>query len=213
MAATTSMGKSTSSTVSMDESASDVSTAVGNDIDYQRLQEAVTLLLQGLGEDVSREGLLDTPKVSVTPYLPAVPLLGSCCVLPGKVCLELCCLLTSFCAVRSVWLRLGWTLLLDTGKTYIRKHRPQQSAICCLWCTAVSCATVAAGFPLETLELADACTLAWQQQAVLLLWSRTAVHACLLASFCCSDASLCFLEAMSKEGVSIHSSSTNKAQE
>ena len=32
----------------------------------ERLQEAVRILIQGLGEDVSREGLRDTPKVSLT---------------------------------------------------------------------------------------------------------------------------------------------------
>jgi GTP cyclohydrolase I len=30
----------------------------------QRMQEAVRVLLAGVGEDVTREGLVDTPKVS-----------------------------------------------------------------------------------------------------------------------------------------------------
>ena len=34
------------------------------DINVSRIQEAVHMLLRGVGEDISREGLRDTPKVS-----------------------------------------------------------------------------------------------------------------------------------------------------
>lgn len=30
-------------------------------IDQQKIKQAVTLLLEGIGEDVTREGLIDTP--------------------------------------------------------------------------------------------------------------------------------------------------------
>lgn len=38
--------------------------AMGTREGMERMQQAVRVLLQGLGEDVNREGLRDTPKVS-----------------------------------------------------------------------------------------------------------------------------------------------------
>ena len=40
------------------------STLCQPEADLQRLEEAVTVLLKGLGEDTAREGLRDTPKAS-----------------------------------------------------------------------------------------------------------------------------------------------------
>ncbi len=38
------------------------------DFDYEKMQKGVTLLLEGLGEDLNREGLQDTPKRVVEAY-------------------------------------------------------------------------------------------------------------------------------------------------
>lgn len=52
------------SAVSTDDSGASVTTAdIYPEADLQRLQSAVRVLLSGLGEDISREGLQDTPKV------------------------------------------------------------------------------------------------------------------------------------------------------
>ena len=34
-------------------------------IDQEKIKQAVRLLLEGIGEDISREGLLDTPPASI----------------------------------------------------------------------------------------------------------------------------------------------------
>lgn len=52
------------SAVSTDDSGASVTTAdIYPEADLLRLQSAVTVLLSGVGEDISREGLRDTPKV------------------------------------------------------------------------------------------------------------------------------------------------------
>ena len=32
-------------------------------IDHEKIEQAVRLLLEGMGEDVNREGLIDTPEI------------------------------------------------------------------------------------------------------------------------------------------------------
>ena len=52
------------SAISTDDSAASVTTAdLYPEADLHRLQNAVSVLLSGVGEDISREGLQDTPKV------------------------------------------------------------------------------------------------------------------------------------------------------
>ena len=52
------------SAVSTDDSGISTNTAdVYPEADLERLQSAVRVLLSGVGEDISREGLRDTPKV------------------------------------------------------------------------------------------------------------------------------------------------------
>ena len=52
------------SAVSTDDSGASVATAdIYPEADLLRLQSAVRVLLSGVGEDISREGLRDTPKV------------------------------------------------------------------------------------------------------------------------------------------------------
>ena len=52
------------SAVSTDDSGASVTTAdIYPEADLLRLQSAVRVLLSGVGEDISREGLRDTPKV------------------------------------------------------------------------------------------------------------------------------------------------------
>ena len=52
------------SAVSTDDSGASITTAdIYPDPDLLRLQSAVRVLLSGVGEDISREGLQDTPKV------------------------------------------------------------------------------------------------------------------------------------------------------
>ena len=53
------------SAVSTDDSGASISTAdIYPEADLHRLQSAVRVLLSGVGEDISREGLQDTPKVA-----------------------------------------------------------------------------------------------------------------------------------------------------
>lgn len=59
-----SMGAGSCLSSSSEMSAEDRISEVCDDGSTERLQEAVRILIQGLGEDVSREGLRDTPKVS-----------------------------------------------------------------------------------------------------------------------------------------------------
>ena len=55
------------SAVSTEDSGASVTTAdIYPEADLQRLQSAVRVLLSGVGEDISREGLQDTPKVQHT---------------------------------------------------------------------------------------------------------------------------------------------------
>ena len=61
-----SMGAGSCLSSSSEMSAEDRISEVCDDGSTERLQEAVRILIQGLGEDVSREGLRDTPKVSTT---------------------------------------------------------------------------------------------------------------------------------------------------
>ena len=61
-----SMGAGSCLSSSSEMSAEDRNSEVCDDGSAERLQEAVRILIQGLGEDVSREGLRDTPKVSST---------------------------------------------------------------------------------------------------------------------------------------------------
>ncbi len=52
------------SAISTDDSGASVTTAdIYPEADLHRLQSAVRVLLSGVGEDISREGLQDTPKV------------------------------------------------------------------------------------------------------------------------------------------------------
>ena len=60
------MGAGSCLSSSSEMSAEDRISEVCDDGSTERLQEAVRILIQGLGEDVSREGLRDTPKVSST---------------------------------------------------------------------------------------------------------------------------------------------------
>ncbi len=41
----------------------DVLSEPGTDVDLYKLQQAVQTLIAGIGEDIKREGLRDTPKV------------------------------------------------------------------------------------------------------------------------------------------------------
>ena len=70
------------SAVSTDDSGASITTAdIYPEADLHRLQSAVRVLLSGVGEDISREGLRDTPKVGYTATwvfsLPCKPLLSS----------------------------------------------------------------------------------------------------------------------------------------
>lgn len=69
------------SAVSTDESGISTGTAdVYPEADLQRLQNAVTVLLSGVGEDINREGLRDTPKAcQVHCYKSKNPLAGKAC--------------------------------------------------------------------------------------------------------------------------------------
>lgn len=66
--------------MSTDDSGISTGTAdVYPEADLQRLQSAVRVLLSGIGEDINREGLRDTPKVCTSPILSAA--------FPGNGCI------------------------------------------------------------------------------------------------------------------------------
>lgn len=66
------------SAVSTDDSGASVTTAdIYPEADLLRLQNAVRVLLSGVGEDISREGLRDTPKVQYSEYW----IVAQCCII------------------------------------------------------------------------------------------------------------------------------------
>lgn len=99
------MGASATST---DDSAVSTGTAdVYPEADLHRLQGAVRVLLSGVGEDFSREGLRDTPKVLFQPPFSSI---GT-----GKA--VACWPSTQYHCCRE-WPRLGLTSRLATDRTF-----------------------------------------------------------------------------------------------
>ena len=94
----------------------------GTDVDLletqAKLQVAVQTLITGIGEDLQRDGLRDTPKVGSGCIVGSVPILGKPYKSP-----QLNDILSSQC---SVWQKHGWMHLLGTGRLLKGELSPLQ---------------------------------------------------------------------------------------